>query len=149
MQGHSSHAGSMSDAGHLASGQDSKTKEKVPSNGFPLDEFVNVWRLKACGPRLTPSLPSEDKYLCHRSPPVPGHKFNLSSIIPAESYNFPPPPSNETESRGTWSTGEGEGKADPWTDGRTHRRTVPLRQRVTSESTFSLFFYGYYLYEMT
>ena len=32
--GHSSHAGSMSDAGHLASGQDSKTKEKSQAMAF-------------------------------------------------------------------------------------------------------------------
>lgn len=43
---HSLHSGSMSDAGHLASGQDSKQR-KGPKQWGPLDEFVNVLCLKA------------------------------------------------------------------------------------------------------
>lgn len=88
MAGHSSHIGSMSDAGHLASGQDSKQR-KGPSNGV---HWINL--SMSCALRHPaspdPNLHSQDKYLCHHSPSVPGHKFNLSSIILLWMYNFPP-----------------------------------------------------------
>lgn len=90
---HSSRAGSMSDVGHLASGQDSKQR-KGPSNGV---HWINLSMSCALRhPALPdPNLHSQDKYLCHHSPSVPGHKFNLSSIILVLRYNFPPPCSNE------------------------------------------------------
>lgn len=89
MAGHSSHTGSMSDVGHLASGQNSKQR-KGPSNGV---HWINL--SMSCALRHPaspdPNLHSQDKYLCHHSPSVPGHKFNLSSIILVQRYNFPPP----------------------------------------------------------
>lgn len=88
MAGHSSHIGSMSDVGHLASGQDSKQR-KGPSNGV---HWINL--SMSCALRHPaspdPNLHSQDKYLCHHSPSVPGHKFNLSSIILVQRYNSPP-----------------------------------------------------------
>lgn len=92
MAGHSSHIGSMSDVGHLASGKDSKQR-KGPCNGV---YWMNL--SMSCALRHPaspdPNLHSQDKYLCHHSPSVPGHKLNLSSIILVQRYNFPPP-SNE------------------------------------------------------
>lgn len=89
MAGYSLHIGSMSDVGHLASGKDSKQR-KGPSNGV---HWINL--SMSCALRHPaspdPNLHSQDKYLCHHSPSVPGHKFNLSSIILVQRYNFPPP----------------------------------------------------------
>lgn len=86
MAGYSLHIGSMSNVGHLASGKDSRQR-KGPSSGF---RWINL--SKSCAFRhpasTDPNLYSQDKYRCHRSPSVPGHKFNLSSIILVRRYNF-------------------------------------------------------------
>lgn len=93
MAGYSLHTGSKSDVGHLASGKDSKQR-KGPSNGV---HWINL--SMSCALRHPaspdPNLHSQDKYLCHHSPSVPGHKFNLSSIILVQRYNSPPSHSNE------------------------------------------------------
>lgn len=131
MAGYSLHIGSMSDVGHLASGKDSKQR-KGPSNGV---HWINL--SMSCALRHPaspdPNLHSQDKYLCHHSPSVPGHKFNLSSIILVQRYNFPRPPhSNEFK---TSKTGQG------WD-------LVTEHDKAFWNPDF-LFFCAYYLYKMT
>lgn len=129
MAGYSSHAGSMSDVGHLASGRDSKQR-KGPSNGV---HGINLSMSGALRRPASsdPSLHFQDKYLCHRSPSVPGHKFNLSSIIRGLSYNFPP---LHNESKTSKRDRDGTLLVAP--------------QRTTWQSILD-FLCGYYLYKMT
>lgn len=64
--------------GSLVSSQDSKQKASEMQRAGWICQCLVPWGAQF---RLTLTLHSQDKSLCHSSPSLPRHKFNLSSII--------------------------------------------------------------------
>lgn len=71
--------------GSLASSQDSKQKASEMRRAGWICQCLVPWGAQF---RLTLTLHSQDKSLCHSSPSLPRHKFNLSSIIFTEEPEY-------------------------------------------------------------
>lgn len=72
--------------GSLVSSQDSKQKASEMRRAGWICQCLVPWGAQF---RLTLTLHSQDKSLCHSSPSLPRHKFNLSSIIFTEEAEYP------------------------------------------------------------
>lgn len=71
--------------GSLVSSQDSKQKASEMRRAGWICQCLVPWGTQF---RLTLTLHSQDKSLCHSSPSLPRHKFNLSSIIFTEELEY-------------------------------------------------------------
>lgn len=71
--------------GSLVSSQDSKQKASEMQRAGWICQCLVPWGAQF---RLTLTLHSQDKSLCHSSPSLPRHKFNLSSIIFTEEPEY-------------------------------------------------------------
>lgn len=71
--------------GSLVSSQDSKQKASEMRRAGWICQCLVPWGAQF---RLTLTLHSQDKSLCHSSPSLPRHKFNLSSIIFTEEPEY-------------------------------------------------------------
>lgn len=71
--------------GSLVSSQDSKQKASEMRRAGWICQRLVPWGAQF---RLTLTLHSQDKSLCHSSPSLPRHKFNLSSIIFTEEPEY-------------------------------------------------------------
>lgn len=71
--------------GSLVSSQDSKQKASEMRRAGWICQCLVPWGAQF---RLTLTLHSQDKSLCHSSPSLPRHKFNLSSIIFREEPEY-------------------------------------------------------------
>lgn len=71
--------------GSLVSSQDSKQKASEMRRAGWICQCLVPWGAQF---RLTLTLHSQDKSLCHSSPSLPRHKFNLSSIIFTEEQEY-------------------------------------------------------------
>lgn len=71
--------------GSLVSSQDSKQKASEMQRAGWICQCLVPWGTQF---RLTLTLHSQDKSLCHSSPSLPRHKFNLSSILFTEELEY-------------------------------------------------------------